>query len=68
MLGLPNSHRDVVLGKFIGRSAVIFVSILVSYVGVALIALLTYDRSSLVIRALHPTHDLLWHSLYRDSG
>ena len=43
LLGLPNSRASVVLGKFVGRTAVVAVSILVGYGVAGTIALLTYD-------------------------
>jgi ABC-2 type transport system permease protein len=42
-LGLPNSRRDIVLGKFIGRCAVLSVAILSGYAVVAAFALVTYE-------------------------
>jgi len=49
MLGLPNRRRDVVFGKFIGRTAVVGVAVLVGYVTVGVIALLTYDSFDAVM-------------------
>jgi ABC-2 type transport system permease protein len=42
-LGLPNSRSDVVLGKFIGRTAVLSIAILSGYAVIAAIALVTYE-------------------------
>lgn len=43
MLSLPNTRREVVFGKFIGRTAVLAVSILLGYAVAGVIALLSYD-------------------------
>ncbi|WP_411967698.1 ABC transporter permease subunit [Haloferax sp. YSSS75] len=43
LLGLPNSRAAVVFGKFVGRTGVITVSILVGYACAALIAFATYE-------------------------
>jgi ABC-2 type transport system permease protein len=43
MLSLPNTRSDVVFGKFLGRSAVIAVSILLGYIPAGVIALILYD-------------------------
>ena len=43
LLGLPNSRRDVVYGKFLGRTAVVAVAVTVAAAVVSLIALFRYD-------------------------
>jgi len=43
LLGLPNSRRDVVYGKFLGRTAVVAVAIAVAHSVTALVALFTYE-------------------------
>ena len=43
LLGLPHSRRDVVLGKFIGRTGVVAVAILIGFSAGAIIALVLYD-------------------------
>jgi len=48
LLSLPNSRRDVILGKFIGRCAVLTIAILSGYVVVAAFALLTYESFAAV--------------------
>jgi ABC-2 type transport system permease protein len=53
LLGLPNSRRDVVYGKFLGRTAVVAVAILVSHTVTALIALVTYDSFAVAPVALY---------------
>ncbi|WP_049893573.1 ABC transporter permease [Halogranum rubrum] len=47
-LSLPNSRSDVVLGKFVGRTAVLSIAILSGYAVVAGIALLTYESFAAV--------------------
>jgi ABC-2 type transport system permease protein len=42
-LGLPNTRLELVLGKFLGKTAVMSVAILVSYAAAGLVALATYD-------------------------
>jgi ABC-2 type transport system permease protein len=43
LMGLPNSRAAVVFGKFVGRSGVLAVSILVGYGVAGLVALATYE-------------------------
>ena len=43
LLALPQSRRDVVLGKLIGRTGVVAVAILIGFAAGAIIALLLYD-------------------------
>ena len=43
LLSLPNSRLDVILGKFLGRSAVISLAILVGFVSMILAAALTFS-------------------------
>ncbi|WP_336361640.1 ABC transporter permease [Haladaptatus sp. ZSTT2] len=47
-LSLPNSRSDIVLGKFIGRAAVLSTAILSGYAVVAGIALVTYESFAAV--------------------
>lgn len=49
LLGLPNTRAAVVFGKYVGRTAVIIVAILVGYVVAAAVALLTFDSFDLSI-------------------
>lgn len=42
-LGLPNTRLELVVGKFLGKTAVMSVAVLVSYAAAALVALATYD-------------------------
>ena len=43
LLSLPNSRLDVVLGKFLGRAAVVTVAIVIGFVSMLLAAALTVD-------------------------
>lgn len=43
LLGLPHSRRDVVLGKFVGRTGVVAIAILIGFTAGGIIALLLYD-------------------------
>ena len=47
LLGLPHSRRDVVLGKLIGRTAVVAVAILIGFAAGAVVAFLLYDSFAL---------------------
>lgn len=47
LLALPHSRRDVVIGKLIGRTAVVAVVILIGFAAGAAIALLLYDSFAL---------------------
>ncbi|WP_327051244.1 ABC transporter permease [Halomicrococcus gelatinilyticus] len=64
MLGLPNSRRDVVFGKFLGRTAVVGVAILVSYVTVGIIALLTYDSFDATMFGLYTLLTICYGAVY----
>ena len=44
LLSLPNSRLDVVLGKFLGRAAVVTVAIVIGFVSMLLAAALTVDQ------------------------
>lgn len=63
-LGLPNSRRDIVFGKFIGRSAVLTVAILTAYSAVAVIALLTYESFAAVEFVLYTVTTVLYGMVY----
>lgn len=43
LIGLPNSRADVVVGKFLGRTAVVALAVFVGYSVAGLVAVLTYD-------------------------
>lgn len=47
LLGLPHSRRDFVVGKFVGRAAVLTAALLVGFAA-GFVVLLTYDEMSLV--------------------
>ncbi|MFP4175053.1 MAG: ABC transporter permease [Halobacteriales archaeon] len=47
LLGLPHSRRDVVLGKFVGRSAVLAVALLVGYFA-GFVVMLSYEELAVV--------------------
>ena len=64
ILGLPNTRAEVVLGKFIGRSAVLSTAILVSYAAAGLIALALYDSFSVRVFALYTLLTLLYGLVY----
>lgn len=48
LLGLPHTRRDVVLGKVVGRTAVVSVAVLVGFAVGALVALLYYEIAPLI--------------------
>lgn len=64
MLGLPHTRRDVVYGKFLGRTAVITASIVAGYSTAAVIALLTYDSFALDIFVPYLLVTLFYGSVY----
>ena len=64
MLGLPNSRRDVVVGKFLGRTAVVGVAILVGYTTVGSIALLTYDSFDAAVFGLYTLLTVCYGAVY----
>ena len=59
-LGLPNTRRDVFLGKVIGQTAVVSVAILFGYGTAALIALLTYDTFALTVFVVYTLLSVLY--------
>ncbi|EMA53513.1 MULTISPECIES: ABC transporter permease subunit [Halococcus] len=59
-LGLPNTRRDVFLGKVIGQTAVVSVAILFGYSTAALIALLTYDSFALDVFVVYTLLSMLY--------
>lgn len=64
VLGLPNTREEVVLGKFLGRSAVLSTAILVSYTAVGLLAFVLYDSFSVRIFATYTSLTLLYGLVY----
>ncbi|MFC6835575.1 ABC transporter permease [Halomarina ordinaria] len=63
-LSLPNTRREVVLGKFIGRSAVLTAAILTGYAVVAVIALLTYESFAVGEFVLYTLLTVLYGAVY----
>lgn len=49
LLGLPNTRREALLGKVIGQTAVVSVSIVIGYSVAALIAFVTYNSFALSV-------------------
>jgi ABC-2 type transport system permease protein len=64
LLSLPNSRRDVILGKFIGRCAVLTIAILSGYVVVAAFALLTYESFAAVKFILYAMLTVFYGAVY----
>lgn len=64
MLGLPNSRAEVVFGKFIGRTAVIAVSILVGYAVAGVIALATYESFNVVVFGQYTLLTVIYGAVY----
>ena len=63
-LGLPNSRRDTVLGKFIGRCAVLTIAILSGYSVVAVFALSTYESFAAVKFVLYTVLTVFYGAVY----
>jgi ABC-2 type transport system permease protein len=63
-LGLPNSRSEFVVGKFIGRTVVLSVAILIGYAVVAIIALLTYESFAAVKFALYTALTVFYGAVY----
>lgn len=63
-LSLPNSRRDIVLGKFIGRCAVLSVAVLSGYSVVAVIALATYESFAVVEFVLYTALTVFYGAVY----
>lgn len=64
LLGLPHTRRDVVLGKFVGRTTVIWVCILAGYATAASISLIVTNSFVLDVFALYTLLTLLYGSVY----
>ncbi|MFY4814193.1 ABC transporter permease [Haloarcula argentinensis] len=64
LLGLPNSRRDVILGKFIGRCAVLTIAILSGYFVVAVFALFTYESFAAVKFVLYTILTVFYGAVY----
>ena len=48
LLGLPHTRRDLILGKLVGRTAVVGVSILGGFTAAAVVALAFYDSFAII--------------------
>ncbi|KAB1194699.1 ABC transporter permease subunit [Haloferax sp. MBLA0076] len=64
LLSLPNSRAEVVFGKFVGRTAVIGVSILVGYTVAGAIALATYESFDAVVFGQYTLLTILYGTVY----
>jgi len=64
LLGLPNTRRAVVFGKFIGRTSVVAVAILVGYAVAGLIALLTFDSFDVAVFGLYTALTIFYGAVY----
>ncbi|EMA08080.1 ABC-2 type transport system permease protein [Haloarcula vallismortis] len=64
LLSLPNSRRDVILGKFIGRCAVLTIAILSGYFVVAVFALFTYESFAAVKFVLYTILTVFYGAVY----
>ena len=64
LIGLPNSRRDVVFGKFIGRCAVLFIAILSGYSVVAVLALVSYESFAAPEFILYTVLTLFYGAVY----
>lgn len=67
-LSLPNSRSEIVLGKFIGRTAVLSAAILSGYALVAVIALVTYESFAAVKLILYTMLTLFYGAVYVGIG
>ncbi len=63
-LGLPNSRLDFVFGKFVGRTAVVAVSVLAGYGVAALVALATYDSFDFGVFARYTALTVFYGTVY----
>ena len=64
LLGLPNTRFDVVFGKFVGRTSVLWVAILAGYATAAIISLVTLDSFALEIFVGYTLLTLLYGAVY----
>jgi ABC-2 type transport system permease protein len=63
-LSLPNSRFEIVFGKFVGRTGVIAVSILVGYAVAGLVALATYESFDFAVFGLYTLLTILYGAVY----
>lgn len=64
LLSLPNSRADVVLGKFIGQTLVVLVSIGVGYAVAGTIALTTYETFDVRVFGIYTGLTALYGTIY----
>lgn len=64
LIGLPNSRAEAVFGKFIGRTGVIAISILVGYLLAGITALVTYDSFNFAIFGLYTLLTVFYGMVY----
>lgn len=64
LLGLPNSRTEVVFGKFVGRTGVIAVSILVGYGVAGAIALATYESFDFAVFGIYTLLTVFYGAVY----
>lgn len=64
LLGLPNTRLEVLVGKFLGRTAVVAVAVLATYSLAAVLALATYDRFDVVAFASYALLSLWLAAVY----
>ncbi|WP_324665535.1 ABC transporter permease subunit [Haloarcula sediminis] len=64
LLALPNSRRDVVFGKYLGRTSVLVVGLLVGYAVAGLVALLTYESFDIAVFGLYTALTLFYGAVY----
>ena len=62
-MGLPNSRAAVILGKFIGRTSVVAVSV-VGYTVAGIVSLVTYDSFNVVVFGLYTLLTILYGAVY----
>lgn len=63
-LGLPNTRTDVVFGKFVGRTAVIAVSILAGYAVAGVVAVATYESFNAVVFSQYTLLTVFYGAVY----
>lgn len=64
LLTLPNSRTDVVAGKYVGRTGVLVVAILVGYGVAGSIGLLTFDSFDFTVFALYTVLTMFYSAVY----
>ena len=64
LLGLPNTRTAVVFGKYIGRTAVVAVAILIGYTVAGLVALVTFDSFDFAVFGLYTVLTICYGAVY----